>query len=212
MAVLLFSLGTQTSVPQPLPFTCGTRRAHDLPCKSGSQHTVPANSTCEWPLIDPGGRFVAFLSTAANLVTNSIAGDRHCFVRDMLMGTTTLVDVYTNGSGSSIGPTTIPKMSDDGRFFAFESLDASLTTNDRNHDYDVFVRDLTTNTVELISARHPALHRPLRPAQSAGSHSPSAPMAGSSRFPAKLIISFSTIPTGCATFFYAMPGPEPICS
>jgi len=120
-------------------------------------NTVPANSTCEWPLIDPGGRFVAFLSTAANLVTNSIAGDRHCYVRDMLMGTTTLVDVYTNGSGSSFGPTTIPKMSDDGRFFAFESLDASLTTNDRNHDYDVFVRDLTTNTVELISARHPAL-------------------------------------------------------
>src|SRR5205814_6769094 len=80
-----------------------------------------------------------------------------------------LVDADTNGVGSSIGPATVPKMSDDARFFAFESLDASLASNDRNHDYDVFVRDLTTNTVELISARHFALP----------SITPAGPSAGS---------------------------------
>src|SRR5207237_10850397 len=40
---------------------------------------------------------------------------------------------------------------------AFESLDASLVGDDRNHDYDVFLRDTIAGTNGLISAHHPAL-------------------------------------------------------
>jgi Tol biopolymer transport system component len=48
-------------------------------------------------------------------------------------------------------------MSADGRFVAFEGRDGNLVPNDNNHDYDVFVRDLTTNAIVLISAHDATL-------------------------------------------------------
>src|SRR5262249_43046741 len=48
-------------------------------------------------------------------------------------------------------------MNGDGSFAAFDSLDASLVANDRNHDLDVFVRDVSAGTNILISARDSAL-------------------------------------------------------
>jgi len=120
-------------------------------------NNVPANATCDWPGLDPSGRFVVFLSSATNLVTNSLAGAYHVYVRDTLAGTTTLVDADTNGVGSMISPVTIPQMTSNGQYVAFECPDASLVPNDRNHDYDVFVRELVAGTNELISARDPTL-------------------------------------------------------
>ena len=38
---------------------------------------VPTNSTCDWPAIDPSGRFVVFSSTATNLTTNTLSGEYH---------------------------------------------------------------------------------------------------------------------------------------
>ncbi|HUL50970.1 MAG TPA: hypothetical protein VLU94_00150, partial [Candidatus Nitrosotalea sp.] len=58
---------------------------------------------------------------------------------------------------SGVNPTTVPGLSSDGRYVTFESVDGDLVPNDRNHDYDVFLRDLTTGTTELISARNPGL-------------------------------------------------------
>jgi Tol biopolymer transport system component len=126
-----------------------------------------AFSICDWPSVDPSGRFVAFLSSATNLVTNSFVADYHLYVQDTVAGTTTLVDADTNGIGSRISIATAPRMSADGRFIAFESPDTTLVLNDRNHDSDVFLRDLSTNLTELISVRHPAL----------GSASPNGPGA-----------------------------------
>ena len=84
-------------------------------------------------------------------------GDYHLYIRDVQTGATSLVDADTNGVGSSVGPSTAPRLSDDGRLVAFESLDANLVGYDRNHDFDVFLRDAAAGTNELISARHPAL-------------------------------------------------------
>ena len=120
-------------------------------------NSVPAGSTCDWPAIDPSGRFIAFLSSATNLVTNTLVGDYHLYVRDLQAATTALVDADTNGVGSVISAATVPRLSADGRFVAFECPDSSLVPNDRNHDYDVFVRDLSTVVSELISARDAAL-------------------------------------------------------
>jgi Tol biopolymer transport system component len=120
-------------------------------------NNVPAGSICDWPALDTSGRFVAFLSSATNVVTNLLAGDYHLYVRDMQAGATTLVDSDTNGVGSPISPATAPRLSADGRLVAFECPDASLVPNDRNRAYDAFVRDLATGAGELISARNPAL-------------------------------------------------------
>jgi hypothetical protein len=56
-------------------------------------------------------------------------------------GTTSLIDADPNGMGTSVGPFTTPKLSADGRLVAFKSPNATLVADDRNHNYDVFVRD-----------------------------------------------------------------------
>jgi Tol biopolymer transport system component len=113
--------------------------------------------TCDSPVIDPTGRYIAFMSSATNLVTNSLAGDHHLYVRDLQLGATRLAAVDSNGVGSGLSPATVPSMSLDGRFVAFESPDAAFVANDRNRDYDVFARDLSIDSVELISGHDPAL-------------------------------------------------------
>jgi hypothetical protein len=45
----------------------------------------------------------------------------------------------------------------DGRLIAFDSWDGGLVPGDRNHAYDVFLRDVNLAEVELISAHDPAL-------------------------------------------------------
>src|ERR1017187_6793373 len=129
-------------------------------------NSVPTNSICDWPVVDPAGRFVAFVCSP-NLTTNSLIGDYHLFMRDTQAGVTTLVDADTNGVGSGVSPTTFPRLSADAHFVAFEAPDGNLVPNDNNRDYDVFVRDLLGGTNELISAHVPAL----------ASQTPNAPSA-----------------------------------
>ena len=123
--------------------------------------TVPTNSICGWPSITPDGRFVAFMSTATNLVTNTLTGEFHLYVRDLQSGSTTLVDMGIDGAGSGVTSVVQPGLSDDGRFIAFEAPDGSLVPDDSNKSEDVFVRDTTGAATELISK-----HDPLQPSVS----------------------------------------------
>ncbi|HTL59763.1 MAG TPA: hypothetical protein VL361_29095, partial [Candidatus Limnocylindrales bacterium] len=116
-----------------------------------------ANTVCDWPTITSDGRYVAFLSSASNLTANTIFSGYHLYVRDLQAGTTSLIDADTNGIGSIIGPATVPRLSADGRFAAFDSPDGNLVPNDRNGNSDVFVRDLLAASTELVSAHAPSL-------------------------------------------------------
>jgi hypothetical protein len=118
---------------------------------------VPANSVCSAPAIDTSGRFVAFLSSAPNLVSNSMAGGFHAYLRDRQLGMTTLLDADSNGVGTALSPWVVPRLSDDGRLAAFECLDANLFPNDRNRNSDLLVHDVNNGTNELISLRLPGL-------------------------------------------------------
>ena len=70
-------------------------------------NSVTQGSSSLWPAIDASGRYVAFLSSATNVVTNSVIGDYHLYIRDVQASATTLVDADTNGVGSSVGPSTV---------------------------------------------------------------------------------------------------------
>ena len=118
---------------------------------------IATNSICDWPTINPSGRFVAFLSSNTNLVTNSVPGDYHLYVRDLQAGATRLVDVETNSAGSLVSAATVPCLTTNGGLVGFECPDGGLVPNDRNGDYDVFVRDWAGGSTELISAHHPDL-------------------------------------------------------
>lgn len=97
------------------------------------------------------GRFVAFRSLASNLVPNDTNGVHDVFLRDMTLGTTTLVSVSTSG-GVGNGTSTWPVVSNDGRYVVFDSTATDLVATDINGSvHDVFVRDLVLGVTTLVS-------------------------------------------------------------
>lgn len=117
---------------------------------------VPEPSQATAPVIDPTGRFVAFISSAPGLVTNTLVGDFHLYVRDLQTDSTVLVDADPNGVGSGVDVAASAAISSGGRFVAFTAADGSFVPQDRNECFDVFVRDLVSATNELISVSDPA--------------------------------------------------------
>jgi Tol biopolymer transport system component len=118
---------------------------------------VPVNDTSIWPAITPDGRFIAFQSTATSLVTNSLVGDFHVYVRDLQAGITWLADADPNRVGSGVTAITAPQITDDGRYVTFEAPDGSLVPSNAEQSWDVFMRDLLAGATELISKSDPAL-------------------------------------------------------
>ncbi len=108
------------------------------------------------------GRFVAFVSQATDLTsiadTNSV---NDVFVRDRLLGTTTLVSVNLAGTDTGNSASTQPFISPDGTKVAFVSDASDLTAvSDVNGVLDVFVRDLVAGTTTLVSIRHSSFGAP----------------------------------------------------
>ncbi|MBI2924166.1 MAG: PD40 domain-containing protein [Verrucomicrobia bacterium] len=93
---------------------------------------IAANAASSSPIITPDGRFVAFFSTATNLVTglNGVAFPGNVFLRDLQLGTALWVSTNAAQFKTSLGsPTTLysfnPALSDDGRYVAFKTGFAS---------------------------------------------------------------------------------------
>jgi Tol biopolymer transport system component len=118
-------------------------------------NSIPANGIYDSPVISTNGQFVAFISTGNNLVTNTLAGSSHVYVRDLLAGVTQLLDAGTNGVGVGVDATTVPAMSGDGSIVAFDS--ANLLPDNRHLVHDVFARNVVTGATSLVSASNPSL-------------------------------------------------------
>ncbi|HVR19862.1 MAG TPA: hypothetical protein VMS65_09200 [Polyangiaceae bacterium] len=97
--------------------------------------------------VSDDGRFVAFSSSATNLVPEAVAGS---FVRDRVRGTTVLVSVSSVGAPGNLGGTGV-SISGDGRFVTFDSSSTNLVPGDTNGTSDVFVRDLARGTTARVS-------------------------------------------------------------
>jgi Tol biopolymer transport system component len=100
--------------------------------------------------ISADGRFVAFYSTATNLVAGDTNGVGDIFVRDRQAGTTERVSVDSAGIEAD-DKSAEPAISADGRFVTFFSAADNLVAGDSNRFSDVFVRDLLTGTTERVS-------------------------------------------------------------
>ena len=86
------------------------------------------------------GRYVAFTSSASNLVAGDTNGFEDVFVRDRATGTTERVSVDSAGVQGN-GNSYVPAISADGRYVAFFSSASNLVPGDTNATDDVFVRD-----------------------------------------------------------------------
>jgi hypothetical protein len=111
---------------------------------------VQGNNNSSAGAISRGGRFVAFTSWANNLVAADTNGVADVFVRDRKLGTTRRMSETAAGVQAN-SDCTRPVISADGRFVAFSSKANNLVPNDWNADWDVFVRDAITGTLECAS-------------------------------------------------------------
>jgi hypothetical protein len=108
------------------------------------------NDASRHPAVSMGGRYVAFVSSATNLVSGDTNGVADVFVRDRQSGTTERVSVDSSGNQSD-GTSTSCAISSDGRFVAFASVATDLVSGDTNGAFDVFVRDRQNGTTERVS-------------------------------------------------------------
>ena len=121
------------------------------------------------PAISHDGRFIAFTSSAPDLVPLDTNQRDDIFVRDRELGTTRRVSVNSVG-GESNHESDAAAISADGRYIAFESMAYSLTapdpvpefvpkmpnplqrmSTDTNSATDVFLHDMVTGRTEMVS-------------------------------------------------------------
>ena len=115
------------------------------------------NAASRSPVMSSDGRYVAFVSSATDLVTEDTNGIPDVFVRDTVSGATTLVSVGAKSSAPPPYPPSYygigsesPRMTSDGRFVAFYSTATNLVPGVTVAG-EVYVRDLVAGTTTWAS-------------------------------------------------------------
>jgi class 3 adenylate cyclase/Tol biopolymer transport system component len=98
---------------------------------------APGDETAN-PVISGDGQYVAFDSTASNLVPNDENGVRDVFVCDLATGEIVRVSLDENGAELS-DPSFDPSISNDGLFVTFTS-EGRIVSEDTNEVSDVYLR------------------------------------------------------------------------
>lgn len=130
-------------------------------------HEQLGNGSSSAPTISGDGRFVAFASSAGNLVAGDTNHHKDVFVRDRQKKSTERVSIG-NGGVQGNDDSLSASISADGRLIAFESrasnwLDEEATT-DGASTYDIFVHNRRLGTTHWASvARHHQV--PTRPSR-----------------------------------------------
>jgi len=115
-----------------------------------SSEGTEGNDLSKMPSLSGEGRYVAFLSSATNLVPGDTNGHLDIFVHDIVSGMTERVSVSTGGLQAN-NYSFVPSISSDGRYVAFESRASNLVQGDTNGAWDIFVHDRVTGVTERVS-------------------------------------------------------------
>jgi Tol biopolymer transport system component len=107
---------------------------------SVNDNGIEGNRDSFSPSISVDGRYVAFWSSADNLVSGDSNDAPDTFVHDTVANTTRRVSVGDNDT-QMIGISTSPSISADGRYVAFDSSASNLVSGDTNGTSDIFVYD-----------------------------------------------------------------------
>jgi hypothetical protein len=135
----------------------------------GRRANVPGNgggcaNPCgsQRPTISADGRYVAFWSSADNLVDGDTNGEPDAFLRDRVEGTTTLISKGFQGAQAN-GESRRPVVSRDGTYVVFESAASNLiapascglltgcTGGDKNNVDDVYLYQVGNGAITLMS-------------------------------------------------------------
>jgi Tol biopolymer transport system component len=109
-----------------------------------------ADSNSTQPDISGDGRYIVFQSYASNLVAKDKNNDSDVFLKEIQTGTLKLVSATATGRTGD-GWSGNPDLSSDGRFVVFQSQAGNLMEGDFNGAFDIYLRELQTNTLSLLS-------------------------------------------------------------
>jgi Domain of unknown function DUF11/WD40-like Beta Propeller Repeat len=125
-----------------------TKKTSIISIASNGEH---GNAPSFSPSISADGRYVAFNSSAYNLVvgdTNGLVSD--AFVHDRKTKKSALISIASSGEQGN-GYSNSTKISANGRFVSFQSFASNLVVGDTNNVEDVFVHDRQTKQTVRIS-------------------------------------------------------------
>ena len=111
---------------------------------------VEGNGESDAPVVSADGRYVAFHSSATNLVSGDTNGKKDVFLRDRVAGKTSRVSVDSSG-GQLDGDAILPAISRDGRYVLFHTLAKTLDPIDTDSRFDVYLHDTASGTTTLVS-------------------------------------------------------------
>jgi len=115
-------------------------------------HEAQANGGSSNASISADGRFVAFSSSANNLVNGDTNNHVDIFIRDRAMGLTTRVSVNSSGVEADRASSD-PAISGDGRYVTFSSVATNLFDEEPYGYPHVFVHDRATGMTTLASTQ-----------------------------------------------------------
>jgi len=116
----------------------------------GNDVSINVNNSCQVLMFSPDGTKVVFESASVTLVPGGTNGNQQIFIKDLTTGAVTLVSADAKGiqgNGNSLAFTFSP----DGTKVAFDSSSSNLLPGG-THTQDIFVKDLATGAITLVSA------------------------------------------------------------
>lgn len=119
-------------------------------CVSRTPGGATGNGASAAPAISGDGLLVGFESFASDLVAVDGNGFSDVFLHDRASGVTSLVSA-TPGGAAGNGVSEMPALSADGSTFVFSSGATDLGPADPNNLRDLYVRDLTSGTMERVT-------------------------------------------------------------
>jgi Tol biopolymer transport system component len=111
----------------------------------------PGKGFSNFAAVNASGRYVTFVSSAANLVPSDTNGTSDIFLRDRISGAIERISVSSTGAQAdsfSWGPANLSRT---GRYVVFASAATNLVRGDTNNEIDVFLRDRVARTTRLVS-------------------------------------------------------------
>ncbi|MGH3659924.1 MAG: TolB family protein, partial [Micromonosporaceae bacterium] len=152
-------VGSGSGLPLPSQFT-DSNGANDVflyELSSGTTTLISTTSSrtagngdSDRPSMSGDGRWVAFNSSATNLVANDANAKTDVFVRDMNTGSTRVESTDVNGVQANNGSLS-PALSADGRWLSFDSNATNLVTGQDGAAHDVYLKDRHTGSVTRVS-------------------------------------------------------------
>lgn len=117
---------------------------------STTSSVVKGNGDSTRADVDDEGRYVVFQSLADNLVSSDGNSVSDCFLRNIVAGATTRLNVDSSGSESA-GACSFVRIDADGDYVTFVSLGSDLVSGDGNGVADVFAKARDGSEILLLS-------------------------------------------------------------